>query len=123
MSRTFRRKHYEESRGGSWAVAGFKTNGFFTTCDWEYVKNAYGYYVRTESIYRPMDKRERWKAIRFAHSDNHRNAHSPSHWYRLNRQKENRSINKRELSKWFHYAGEYEPMFEENPRSHYWDWS
>jgi hypothetical protein len=69
-----------------------------------------------------MDERERFEAYRWAHLDGHPNDRTPSRWYRLKRQKQNRSINKCELIKWFKADGEYEPMFEPNPRSHLWDW-
>jgi len=74
--------------------------------------------------YRPMDKGERWWKDRMMHGESSTaNSRSPSHWHRLNRQKQNRSINKQEMLKWLKANGEYEPMFEDNPRDCWWDWS
>lgn len=121
MSRTFRRKNYEDTQGASWDRAGRKTNGVYTTYDGPYWKPGGG---RAMKVYRPMDARERYKRWRWMHSESRSaSERSPNHWHRVNRQKENRSIDKQELIKWFKSGGEHEPMCEANPRSCLWDWS
>lgn len=121
MSRTIRRKNFEDTIGGSWARKGWKTNGIYTTYNGPYWL-ATG--ARRMPEYRPMDAQERYREWRYMHSESKTaNARSPSRWYRTNRQKQNRSIDKAQLIKWFKSGGEHEPMCEANPRSCMWDWS
>lgn len=121
MSRTFRRKNFEDTLGGSWARKGRKTNGIYTTYDGPYWNVGGG---RRMVEYRPMNKQERWHEWRYMHAESSTaNVRSPGHWYRVNRQKQNRSIDKQQLVKWFQSGGEHEPMCEANPRSCRWDWS
>lgn len=124
MSRTFRRKNYEDTQGTSWDRQGRKTNGYYTTNDREAARNSHGYFVWGLKRYRPMDTREAYKARRWAHGESSTaSVRSPNHWHRLMRNKENRSIDKKQLIKWFKSGGEHEPMCEANPRSCLWDWS
>jgi hypothetical protein len=135
MSRTRRCKNYEiESEQGSWRRWGKKTALEYTTYQdhgWYYgppitwkdgtVHRPYTRYLETPVA---MEGREHYRKWRTMHGEsrcgNHR---TPGKWYRQRRMKENRSINKGELNRWHHYGGEYEPCFEADPRSHYWDWS
>jgi hypothetical protein len=74
--------------------------------------------------YRPMDAQERYRQWRWMHGESSTaQMRSPGWTYRENRMRQNRSINKQELCKWVKANGEYEPMFEENPRDCWWDWS
>ena len=124
MSKTFRRKGYENTQGRSYARRGRKTAGFYTVCDgywWgrRYMNRDTG---SNMPIFREPTYVEYRKEFWRIHGDTGgRNYWSPSRYYRETRQTENRSINKRELIKWLK-NDEYEPMFEANPRSHYWDW-
>jgi hypothetical protein len=121
MSRTFRRKNYEDTQGTSWDRQGRKTNGYYSTYDGLYYKPGGGCAMK---VYRPMDKRERFHAWYYAHGESRtRSARSPNRWHRQMRNKENRSIDKKELIQWFKSGGEHEPMCEANPRSCQWDWS
>jgi hypothetical protein len=138
MSRTVRRKNYEAENNTSWDRKGKKTNLRFTTHLWrgEVASKSNGNTwispwgeemegrVFLEPEYRAMDKGERWHEVRMMHGESATaNMRSPNSWYRLNRQKQNRSINKKEMIKWVQACGEYEPMFEANPRNCWWDWS
>ena len=112
MSRTFRRKDYETKRISR---PGSKVAGYYT------VQEGWWGYGRVATFREPTRQEyfeEYWKL----HGDNHRNDYSPSRNYREIRQSENRSINKEELCKWMKNP-DHDPLFEANPRSHWWDWS
>lgn len=123
MSRTFRRKNYEDVRGRSWDRAGRKTAGFYThrDCNTQRRFGCTGYF-KCVWTYRPMTKREWDKEHRRIHGESHQNYWGPGRPYKQYRMEENRVINKAELVKWKKYPDDYEPMFEEEPRSHWWDW-
>lgn len=113
MSRTIRRKNHTRQSLG-WGTHGSKTALDFTY--WDYRGGV--------ETYRPMDKEERWFEVRRMHGESSTaHARSPGWTYRHPRQCQNRSINKQEMVKWIKAGGEYEPMFEANPRSCWWDWS
>ncbi len=117
MSRTLRRKHYVVENNTTWDRIGKKTALEFTAND------GYWGYGRLKE-FRPMDKEERcWQILMMYGESRTACDRSPCHWHRLFRQKQNRSINKKEFNRWSQYAGEYEPMFEDRPRSCWWDWS
>lgn len=122
MSRTFRRKGYEEANM-PWKE-GTKTAGFYTETDWYSVKNKDGSrnMWANYAAYRKPTRDEHNKAYWSIHSDNHPNAWSPGRWYRNNRMKENRMLTKTELFKYMKNT-DYEVMVEANPRSCLWDWS
>jgi hypothetical protein len=118
MSRTYRRKNYEQAQNTSWDRYGNKVAGYYTESDgdwWKFSREMRTFRVPTLQEY----YHEYWRI----HGES-RNANywSPGKWYRLNRMKENRSINKQELARWIKNE-EYEPLFEDNPRSCLWDWS
>lgn len=137
MSKTIRCKNYEiESEQNSWRRWGKKTGLQYTT------ETDYGYYETgkiltwhdgsgsyperkrylDEPI--PMEGRERYRKWRIMHGESSsRNARTPGKWYRKHRMSENRSINKGQFNRWLQSGGEYDPVFEADPRSHYWDWS
>lgn len=119
MSRTIRRKNYENQCGGSWNASGRKLNGVYQIR--EYVRTPNGYWQ--QSYRAPRTKREHFEVWRTLHGESsHANAWSPSRYFRQFRMSENRMINKTELAKWLSNS-EYEPLFECEPRSHLWDWS
>lgn len=117
MSRTFRRKNYEITQNRSWDNQFRKQYGFYTTFDWNNTLHQ-KYSIR---CYRMPTEQEFYKNYWINHSDNHRNKWSPSKTYRKIRMSENRSINNHELFKCLKYE-DYEPLFEQNPRSCLWDW-
>lgn len=134
MSRTRRRKNYVVENNNSWDRKGKKTALEYTEYDvprqgtGKFFYNFRDEYVEIREActieYREGDKGERWWRTRMMHGESSTsNCRSPNRWYRLNRQKQNRSINKQEFNRWRQYDGEYEPMFEANPRDCWWDWS
>jgi arylsulfatase A-like enzyme len=119
MSRTFRRKNYEETQGNSWGRKGWKTNGYYTAYDgsWYYWNN-----TGQEVVFRPMNKEEyRHEFLRVHGESRSNNAWTPSRWYRNNKEVSMRMRNKQELVK-YRKDPDYEPMVEDVPPSHYWDW-
>lgn len=121
MARTYRRKNYESTQNASWDTCGFKVGRHYTTYDGPYwLQNG----ARRMPEYREMDALESYHHWRWMHGESgSAQMRSPGRTYREYRMSENRSINKQELAKWLKAAGEYEPMFEENPRDCWWDWS
>ena len=112
MSRTYRRKGYEKTQATSWDRQGDKVARFYTVR--EYICwRRYEYREPTEQEY----GRKYWEI----HGDNHRNQYTPAREYRQFRIRQNRRINDRELHK-FMTREEYEPMTQEEPISHWWDW-
>lgn len=121
MARTYRRKGFEATMNSSWDTEGFKVAGHYTTYDGSYWKSNGSRWMKE---YRPMNKRERFNRWYWMHGESRtRSMRSPNRWHRNIRQRENRMINKMELIKWIKAGGEYEPMFEENARDCWWDWS
>jgi hypothetical protein len=114
MSKTYRRKGYEKTQNTSWDKQSNSIAGYYTEKDWvEY--NVW--------VYREPTKREYFKRWYLAHGESrHANAYGPGKTYKKYRMSENRCITKRELAK-FYKDYDYEPMIEEEPRSHWWDWS
>ena len=115
MSKTIRRKGYESTAK---KVHGSKTAGYFTIQEgWWF------YYNKSDEVtFREPTRQEYFKAFWKLHGDSQRNAWCPSRSYRHPRTVENRMINKQELIKWLKNE-DYEPLFEDNPRSCLWDWS
>ena len=121
MSRTFRRKHYEDENGSSWDRRGTKIGGFYRRLDWlqpdDWPWGGLGWYT-----FRAPTDQEYFKAYWRNHGDSKTSSsNSPSRWHRRFRCKENRSINNREIHK-FMKDFDYEPMCEADPRSCLWDW-
>lgn len=118
MSRTVRRKNSSRrhGRGGHYIPDGFKTAGYYTVYE--------GGWYEEKTYHAPATKRDRFKIWRSLHGESSNgNAFSPGREYRNARMRENRSINKQELVRWMKNPDGYEPMFEANPRSCWWDWS
>ena len=122
MSKTFRRKGYEDTKGRSYDRRGRKTAGFYTEQDGHWWgRSAYRSEINI-AVFREPTRQEYYEEFWRIHGDTGgRNYWSPGRYYREIRQTENRSINKQELCKWLKNE-EYEPLFEANPRSHLWDW-
>jgi hypothetical protein len=73
--------------------------------------------------YREPTKQERFKTFQWLHGESsHHNARTPGPWFRENRMRQNRMINKQELHRWATNPDNYEPLFEADPRSCQWDW-
>lgn len=121
MSRTFRRKNYEDTQGTSWDRKGRKTAGYYTEYDFN---DFHGDWNRGDVTYRPPTRAEYIKEYFRIHGESrHANCWTPGGEYKKSRMKENRSINKEEMVKWKKYPDDYEPLWEAEPRSHWWDWS
>lgn len=126
MSRTYRRKGYEDTLGNSYDRKGRKTASVYTIFDGYGVlcpSRWGGYAYRWIRVYREPTKTELYKRVKWYHGESrHANERSPSRDYRKARMVENRNINKRELINWTKHPDDYEPLWEANPRSHWWDW-
>lgn len=118
MSRTFRRKGYENTQRTSWDRCGNRVAGFYTESDPEWW---FGRYCVDIPEFRKPTRQEYYARFWRYHGDSHRNAWSPSRYYRHTRHIENKSINNQQLAKWIK-NNDYEPLFESNPRSCRWDW-
>lgn len=123
MSRTFRRKHYETEVGVStWNSK--KVAGYYTEWDiyWADDPTDPKYQIRVEEHRKPT-REEYYRKYWWIHGES-KTAYSwsPGPDNRRNREIENRRLNKTELHKWLRNE-EYEPLFEENPRSCGWDWT
>lgn len=116
MSRTFRRKGYEEANM-SWKD-GTKVAGFYTQDNWCYLGGSRKAFI----TYRKPTRQEHNEAYWHIHGDSNRNEWSPNRFYREYRMQENRTFNKTELVKYLKDTN-YEVMAEANPRSCLWDWS
>lgn len=122
MSKTFRRKGYEDTQGRSYHRRGRKTAGFYTMKDGHWWGRSAHRSEINIAVFREPTRQEYYEEFWRIHGDTGgRNYWSPGRYYREIRQTENRSINKQELCKWLKNE-EYEPLFEANPRSHLWDW-
>ena len=115
MSRTFRRKGYEKTQGTTWHRKGDKVAGYYTITVWE-VSWDLGY-----QEYRAPTDHEYGRKYWEIHGDNHRNEYTPARGYRQFRMHQNRQITRQELHKYM-VDQNYEPMVQEEPISHWWDW-
>lgn len=136
MSRTYRIKNnHEETNSGSSRVAGAYTEfdtiiedsfdvtvievDYWTGCE---VARTYKRVFRRR-VARMPTKKEAFKTFKFLHGESSSgNSRSPGKWFRNNRMRENRQINRSEISK-FMKNTDYELMCEEDPRDCHWDWS
>lgn len=116
MSRTYRRKNFEQTRNNSWAVRGFKTNGHYTASD--------GYWGWDKmEVFRPATKQERWEKDKWRHGESrHASERSPNRYHRNYREVRHRMRCKQEIIK-FMKDPDYEPNYYEEPDSCLWDWS
>jgi hypothetical protein len=119
MSRTYRRKGYEDTQRTSWDRPGNKTFGYYT-------KRIYRWWAGSGTLFHTFhvpSKQEYFKMWYRTHGESRTNKErSPDRSYRIHRMKENRNINKQELFKWITQPDNYEPLFESNPRDCWWDW-
>lgn len=115
MSRTFRRKGYEATKGKQ---AGSKINGYYV--QWQFnVDNEREHHYYT---YRAMTAQEKNKEYVRIHRDNHANAFGPNKYYREASESLLKLHNKRELNNWLKNS-EVEPMFMDQLPNHLrWDW-
>lgn len=121
MSRTYRCKNFEATCQWSFYRAGSKVAGYYTVRERVSMREE-GVWLIQAYAYRAPTKTERFKKWYEAHGESrHKNDRSPGSEYRRNRIRQNRSINKEELIRWMSRA-DYEPLFEQKPRSCLWDW-
>ena len=127
MSRTFRRKNYEQTRGASWCRRGWKTNGYYTECEdpWlmRYVETGY-YWVGGETRYRPMTEREKGKEYWRVHRDHNTPyawGNEIGKWGRRALQKQQRQRSSIEIKRFFS-DHDYEPMIEHKRDQTWWYW-
>lgn len=125
MSRTIRRKNYEDTQGGSWARNGRKTAGYYTQKDltrhWMDGGDYY-YWVFDHDFRVPTDREygeDYWKL----HGDT--NSHwaydNPGAWWRRDLQKSQRQKGRQEIHK-FMRNEEYEPIIESRRDKSWWYW-
>lgn len=125
MSRTYRRKNYEDTQGSSWARHGRKTNGYYTYEDyisyWREFDDGYSY--RRYYEYRPMTKDEiKWQWL-LDHGETNSSwaRNNPTPWIRQYCQKQQRQKARQELCKFFKDE-EYEPIIEDRRNTSWWYW-
>ena len=124
MSRTFRRKNYEDTQRSSWDNSGRRTAGFYTQYGLEYEhylswEGEPGLIVTIEN--RAPTREEYYKKFWYNHGDLGANRRGPGKMYRRYRNRENRRINNQELHRWAR-RDNYEPMCESKARDCWWDW-
>lgn len=119
MSRTFRRKGYEQTKGSSWAREGNSVAGYYTQYEYDWVIEN-GDYVRY-AIWRKPTKREYDSKYWDLHSDNHQGRWSVKRWWRNSEQRKERRFNEKELFRW-DFREDYEPMFKNNEDNSLWYW-
>ena len=116
MSRTIRRKNYENENRTSWDNQGRKLFGFYTVSYYEI--NSDG---RLNCLYRAPTDTEYCNAFHKNHSDHgHYRYSNPAKWYRKFKIKKYRQGDKREIRK-FMIDKNHEPMCRTIVASDYWD--
>ena len=109
MSRTYRRKNYEETQGTSWDRKGRKTAGYYT--EWYYSSyDQDGRWYQHTSVYREPTKEEYRRKWMWTHGDCKR-WNTPPFWFRKNYQRMVNTFNDRQLKMWYDSLGEYDPVF------------
>lgn len=107
MSRTIRRKTYEKTRRPS-EYGGFKSGGFYTTCEYFLHEMQRGH--GGCPTYRPMTEQERNERYWEIHGEaKHNNAWTPNHYYRNKEERKLRYSNELEIKR-FLGNPEYEPQ-------------
>ena len=123
MSRTIRRKNYEQEHNNSWRRKGRKCGGMFPQEEfmsefqverWSSIWHM-GYYY-----YREPTEREYNKAYWEIHSDGRCWFTKPAKWYRQYMMHQSRMSDKTELRK-FMADTDYEPMCSDKVTADYWD--
>ena len=113
MSRTYRRKNYEDTQGTSWDRKGRKTAGYYTEEErshWWEVKGDVLVYRHATPLYRAMTKEEYRRKWMWAHGDCKR-WNTPPFWFRKHYQRMINTFNDRQLKMWYDSLGEYDPVF------------
>lgn len=121
MSRTYRRKNYEDTQGCSWSRKGRKINGYYTEYEYHSCWEDGEYYWWYE--YRPMTKEEAvWQWLR-DHGETNSNwaRDNPGVWLRRNLQKRQRQKARQEIIKFLKHE-EYEPIIESRRDKSWWYW-
>lgn len=125
MSRTFRRKNYEDTQGNSSDRCGRKTAGYYTQDDWGkvYREDDTSWWYVYNYTYREPTERERDEEFWRIHGDTNCSWYwnNPSPWVRQYCQKQQRQKARQELSK-FYKDTEYEPIIEERRNMSWWYW-
>ena len=114
MSRTYRRKNYEDVQGTSWDRRGRRTNGFYTEVDWNWDTG--------EQIYSIPNKCEHFRLVWWAHGDHGYSLRTAPRSWRTIWAKRHRRLNNQELIKWVKKPDDYEPLFENKTRGSWWEW-
>lgn len=115
MSKTYRRKNYEQTQNSSWDRAGKKKFGIHAT--WNYDN-----YPDLIQVYRVKTKQEQIKAYIRTHCDgDHFKYSNVPGWFCNIYERGFRQANKREILKYIRQE-DYEPMCSANPRDLMWDW-
>ena len=122
MSRTFRRKGYEEANM-NWKD-GTKVAGFYTETDWHFIiTEEISVFFNSYKTHRKPTRQEHNKEYWRIHGESQSaSTWSPNRFHRLYRMKENRMLTKGELFRYMKDT-DYEVMVEASPRSCLWDWS
>jgi hypothetical protein len=112
MSRTFRRKNYEDTQGSSWRRKCRKVNGYYTEIDLDY--KTWLWYGKVP------DKRELYKLFKRAHGESSTHwRRGPSPWFRTNEQAKLRMQVKGELARFVKCPEEHEVII--SYKRAYWD--
>ena len=119
MSRTFRRKDYEQENNTSWDRKGKKIGGQYAEYDFE-CYYAIGRFHYGQNIYREPTEKEYNKAYWKIHSDGRFWFSGPAKWFRQHQMHQSRMSDKTELRKYF-LDTEYEPMCSHKVIADYWD--
>lgn len=120
MSRTIRRKNYEETQNTSWDRVGKKIGGRYVVEEYFRWSDDH-YYHWSKDFIRPMTKEERIDHDKRIYRD--RKRYGVPHWYvNLYFEKPLRQHNKREIQKYFRNE-DYEPMCLVKTRDALRDWT
>ena len=125
MSRTYRRKNYEDTQRTSWDNRGRKQSGYYNKdvyvkVEWwnDYYKCWHGISVRNGQTV-PLDDREFYKRYWRIHNDTVRYWKGPNAWWRRHCNKRMRCNARHELHK-FVTREDYDPVFK--TRDSAFDW-
>ena len=119
MSRTFRRKGWEATKGNSWSVAGRKVNGYYTTWN-NIVKTGNGH--EGVKVYVPYTRQEENAEYWRIHGESkHNNAWGPGKDYKVIENRRFRKCSKSELHRELTIP-DYEAQFDSNGK-YRWDLS
>jgi hypothetical protein len=121
VSRTTRRKNYDQTRNKSWHRAGRKTAGVLTAW-YRYEPSTNGH--NGVKIYQKMIAEDlRWRKVNLFGESKHHNAYGPSREYRNAAERQNRRYNDRELRRTLgnpEYEGQFRARYRADWDSYYW---